>query len=210
MKRQRTKNTQLFQFPFRLETYKNHHESQHHEDWTSYQLLSHQKKATLFKKKEVFSIHSFLDKDKDSLQFVISRPTIVDDVVGDLFFHLEEDEEDDASEPIMKTNAMKLFKPQEDGSYLVTIKNFLRFDLAIRHVSVGLSFRQISKVIEQHRSVTKNAKLNGLNDHMVSQFVRVLLAVSLQIISDVLTDPAIWTFSLAADASTHLGVPLLD
>ncbi len=132
-------------------------------------MLLHQEKAAFFKKKEVSGIHSFLDKDKDSLQFVISKPTIVDDVVGDLFFHPEEDEEeeDDASELIMKANAMKLFKPQEDKSYLVTIKNFLRFDLAVRHVSVGLSFRQTSKVIEQHHSATKNAKLSGLNDHMV-------------------------------------------
>jgi hypothetical protein len=67
VKRQHTKNTQLFQFPFRPKAYKNHHESQHHEDWTSYQLLSHQEKAAFFKKKEVSSIHSFLDKDKDSL-----------------------------------------------------------------------------------------------------------------------------------------------
>jgi hypothetical protein len=65
-------------------------------------------------------------------------------------------------------------------------------------------------VIEQHRSATKNAKLSSLNDHMVGQFVRVLLAVSLQIISDVFTDPVVWAFSLAIDASTHLGVPLLD
>jgi hypothetical protein len=141
VKRQRTKNTQLFQFPFRPKAYKNHHESQHHEDWTSYQLLSHQEKATFFKKKEVSGIHNFFNKDKDSLQFVISRLTIIDDVVGDLFFHPEEDEEDDASKPITKANAMKLFKPQEDESYLVTIKNSLRFDLTIWHVSVGLSFR---------------------------------------------------------------------
>jgi hypothetical protein len=85
----------------------------------------HQEKVAFFKKKEVSGIHNFLDKDKDSLQFVILRPTIVDDVVGDLFFHPEEDEEDDASKPITKANAMKLFKPQEDGSYLVTIKNLL-------------------------------------------------------------------------------------
>ncbi|KAH9570425.1 hypothetical protein CY35_02G039600 [Sphagnum magellanicum] len=170
-------------FSFQPKAYKNHHESQHHEDWTNYQLISHQENATFFKKKEVSGIHSFLDKDKDSLQFVISRPTIVDDVVGDLFFHPEEDEEDNASKPIMKANTMKLFKLQEDGSYLV---------------------------IEQHHSTTKNAKLNGLNDHMVSQFVRILLVVSLHIISDVLTDPAVWAFSLAADANIHLGVPLLD
>jgi hypothetical protein len=111
VKRQYTKNTQLFQFSFRLEAYKNHHESQHHENWTNYQLFLHQEKAAFFKKKEVSCIHNFLDKDKDSLQFVISRPTIIDDVVGDLFFHLEEDEENDASKPITNANAMKLFKP---------------------------------------------------------------------------------------------------
>jgi len=32
VKRQHTKNTQLFQFLFQPEAYKNHHESQHHED----------------------------------------------------------------------------------------------------------------------------------------------------------------------------------
>lgn len=80
----------------------------------------------------------------------------------------------------------------------------------MQHVFVGLSFRQTAKVIEQHRVATKNPKLNGLNDHMVSQFVRVLLAVALQIISNILMDPNIWAFSLAADASTHLGVSVLD
>jgi hypothetical protein len=65
-------------------------------------------------------------------------------------------------------------------------------------------------VIKQHRSTTKNAKLSGLNDHMVGQFVHVFLVVSLQIIFDVLTNPAVWAFSLVADASTHLGVPLLN
>ncbi|KAH8973996.1 hypothetical protein BDL97_01G078100 [Sphagnum fallax] len=125
---------------------------------TSYQLLSHQEKVAFFKKKEVSGIHSFLDKDKDSLQFVISRPTIVNDV----------------------------------------------------HVSIGLLFQQTSKVIEQHRLATNNTKLSGLNDHMVSQFIRILLIVSLQIISDVLTDLTVCAFSLAVDASTHLGVPLLD
>jgi hypothetical protein len=74
-------------------------------------LLSHQEKAAFFKKTQVSCIHSFLDKDKDSMQFIISRLTIVDDVVGDLFFHPKEDEEDDVSQPITKANAMKLFKP---------------------------------------------------------------------------------------------------
>jgi hypothetical protein len=74
---------------------------------------------------------------------------------------------------------MKLFKLQEDGLYLVIIKNSLRFNLTIEHVSVGLSFRQIATIITQHRNLCKNSKLAGFNDHMVGQFVRVLLTVAL-------------------------------
>ncbi|CAK9858864.1 unnamed protein product [Sphagnum jensenii] len=71
------------------------------------------------------------------------NPAIVYDIVGNPFFNPKEDEEDDDSEPITKANAMKLFKLQEDRLYLVIIKNSLRFNLAIEHVSVGLSFRQL-------------------------------------------------------------------
>lgn len=188
VKRQRTKIMQLFQFPFRLEAYKNHLKSQHPEYWTSYQLLSYQEKISLFKTRDISGIHRYLDTDKDTLQFVISQSSIFDVVVRDLFFHPEED---NAFQPIIKANAMKLFKLQPDRSYLVTIKNSLRFNLAMEHVSVGLSFRQTAKVIEQHPTATKNPKLNGINDHMVSQFVRVLLAIALPIISDILMDPNI-------------------
>ncbi|CAM6069619.1 unnamed protein product [Sphagnum tenellum] len=85
-------------------------------------------------------INVFFDKDRDSLTFVISQPAIVDDTVGNLFFNPKEDEEDNDSEPITKANAMKLFKLQEDESYLVIIKNSLRFNFAIEHVShMGVS-----------------------------------------------------------------------
>jgi hypothetical protein len=107
----------------------------------------------------VTRINAFLDKDRDSLTFVILQPAIVDDIVGNLFFNPKEDEEDDDLELITKANAMKLFKLLEDGSYLVIIKNSLRFNLAIEHVSVGLSFHQTTAVITQHRNLCKNSKL---------------------------------------------------
>jgi hypothetical protein len=50
---------------------------------------------------------------------------------------------------VTKENAMTLFKLQEDGSYRVTIKKPLQFQLVIVHVSVGLSFRQTAAVITQ-------------------------------------------------------------
>jgi hypothetical protein len=60
--------------------------------------------------KEATGINAFLDKDRDNLTFVISQPAIVNDIVGNLFFNPEGDEEDDGSKPITKANAMKLFK----------------------------------------------------------------------------------------------------
>jgi hypothetical protein len=210
IKRQCTKNVQLFQFPFRPECYKSHMQSQHTDEWVKYQTFSPANKLAYFNKKEATGINAFLDKDRDNLTFAISQPAIVDDIVGNLFFNPKEDEEDDDSEPITKANAMKLFKLQEDGSYLVIIKNSLRFNLTIEHVFVGLSFRQIAVVITQHRNLCKNSKLASLNDHMVGQFVRVLLAVALQSMSTIMNQKHVWAFSLATDASSHMGVSLLD
>ena len=151
-----------------------------------------------------------MDNAKDNLEFVIHRSNIVNSLIGELFLNPEQEEEDDDSTPITKANAMKLFKIQEDGSYLITIKNPLRFWLAIDHTSVSILFRQIAAVITQHRNRCKNHKLAGLRDHMVGQFVRVLVVVALEMIANVIVDPSVWAFALVADASTHFGVPMLD
>ncbi len=73
--------------------------------------------------------------------------------------------------------------------YFVTIKNPLHFWLAIDHTSSSLSFRQTTVVIEQHRVRTKNPKLMGLNNHMVSQFLHVLVVADLQMIFEILSQP---------------------
>lgn len=45
---------------------------------------------------------------------------------------------------------------------------------------------------------------------MVGQFLRVLIALALEMIANVIADPFMWAFALAADASTHFGVPMFD
>ena len=64
-----------------------------------------------------------MDNAKDILKFVFHRSSIVNSLSGELFFNPKQEEEDDDSTLITKVNAMKLFKIQEDGSYLVTINN---------------------------------------------------------------------------------------
>ncbi len=53
-------------------------------------------------------------------------------------------------------------------SYCITVKNVKQFELALNHTSIGLLFRQTSAVIDQHKEAFENAKLVGLNDHIIS------------------------------------------
>jgi hypothetical protein len=224
VKRKRTSNVHLFHMPFRPELYRKHLEQQHPNDWAEYKALTNEQKKSFFEEKERSGINPYLENTKDSITFDISNVAIVDDIIGNMFFHSELDDDGPDSEPISKANAMKLFCPifndeadendtDEHGvihKYVVKIKNPLRFWLAIDHIKVGLSFRQAAAVITQHRNRTKNVKLMGISDHMVGQFVRVLLAVALQLLSNVLCNESMWAFSLAGDASTHQGTPWLD
>jgi hypothetical protein len=83
---------------------------------------------------------------------------IVNELVGDLYFHPNDDAADGDDWPILKANVMRLFQLDEGSAYSVTIKNPLHFWLAIDHTSSDLSFRQTIAIIEQHCVRTKNPK----------------------------------------------------
>jgi hypothetical protein len=89
----------------------------------------------------------------------------VEVIIGDLFFHdneqLEDIDDDDEQNPANaarkklvkkqneKKNAMKLFCKKDDALvYTVTIKDCLRFNLAMDYVGIGMSFRQMAAAIQ--------------------------------------------------------------
>jgi hypothetical protein len=169
----------------------------HDQNWIAYKALSPEQKRAFFDEKQRSGIHAYLDSTKEFITFDIPNVAIVDELIGNLFFNPELDEDDEETEPISKANALKLFSPicdrdeddMEDGAandeadrvvrrYAVTLANPLRFWLSIDHVKVGLSLRQAAAVITQHHNRTKNVKLMGISDYMVGQYVRVLWAVS--------------------------------
>jgi hypothetical protein len=106
---------------------------------------------------------------------------------------------------------MKLFC-KEDGApvYIATIKDVLRFDLAMDYVGISLSFRQMAVAIQKTKIRTKMTKFTGLNDSIVGQYTRVLVVVALQQIAIILDDESVWTMSLAGDGSTHHGQSFFD
>jgi hypothetical protein len=62
----------------------------------------------------------------------------------------------------------------------------MRFELAMDHVSIDMSFRQAVATIQHARDHTKTAMLSGMNDLIVGQYVRVLVGGNLQDILDLM------------------------
>jgi hypothetical protein len=92
-----------------------------------------------------------------------------------------------------KTHAMKLFvkDPNDDQMYNVTINNAMRYELVMDHVLIGMSFHQVAAAIQHTKDRAKVAKLTGINDLIVGQYVRVAVAVALQCIADLLDDDTV-------------------
>ncbi len=215
---------------FRVDVMTKHMESQHHEKWNEYQALSPSEQLKFFD--EIVSrnntLHQYIEIDGDELTLKISN-AVVDTIIGELLFRPEDEmaalEHDDgeALDPNiaehaarlikLKRNALLLFKPNceaDDGSYIVMIKNVKRFQLIIEHASCGMSFWQIAAAIGHTRDVMSIGKLSGVSDHLVGQYVRVLVGVALTKISVLLSSDDVWAFSIAFDGSTHRGTAFFD
>jgi hypothetical protein len=177
------------------------------------------------------TLHQYMDLDNDILTFMINA-SIVNMIIGDMFFRDEEViiDSDDADDDVVgtaakkaakklkeKTNAMKLFilnevNEDEDDphSYTITIKNIMRFNLTMNHVGSGMSFRQTASALQHAKECTKTAKLTGIIDLMVGQYVHVLVGSTLQQIADCFDDKSVSAMSLTGDDSMHHGQSFFD
>jgi hypothetical protein len=232
-KRQSRSDIKYYVKPFAPQNYRSHLTSQHAESWAAYNALSQAGRRVYFtsKTKRVNTMHHHMDLEADTLVFKVNSP-IVDTIIADLFFRddemlddVEEDGEDEVEaggaamviaknaekKAKQRANTLKLFvKDNSTGKYVVTIKNVTRYELAMDHVSCGMSFRQTAQAIEHAKRRTSTAKLAGVTDFMVGTFVRALVASNLQRVSDFLDDSSVWAFSFAADGSTHRGQSFFD
>ena len=212
-KRNITETFKVFSLPFRPENYRKHHDGHHNIAWTKYQELGPEGMKHFFDNmtSRNNTLHRYMDLQSTTLTFNISS-SVVDDIIGVMFFYeLPEDDEDEQDQDVvlvaqahatLKRNAMKLFVLQEDLSYVVTINNAIRFELAIDFVSLGMSFRQTAAAIMKSKQRTPNPKLAGITDYMVGGFVRTLVGFNLDILGRVLADTDVFGFSFAGDASS--------
>jgi hypothetical protein len=167
-------------------------------------------------------MYHYMDMEGDEINLVVSTK-IVDVIISEMLFR-PEDELDAANDDDLAgindrnrnieklcCSALQLFKlnKNKDG-YTVSIKKVMRFKLAIQHVSCGLSFRQVATTIEQTKNTCKIAKLGGLNDTIIEQYVRILVGHALQVISNILASDDVWAFAISFYDSQHRGMTFFD
>jgi len=233
-KRKSRNHIKYFLKPFLLHKYRSHHDEQHVESWALYKALTKKDKQHFFDNniKVANTLHRYMDLNNDILTFMINA-SIVNTIIGDMFFRdnevvVDSDDVDDddvvgtvarkaAKKLKEKANAMKLFilnevDEDEDNlhSYTITIKNIMRFNLAMDHVKSGMSFRQTMSAIQHAKECTRTAKLAGITDLMVGEYVRVLVGSTLQQIIDGFDYESVWAMSLMGDNSTHHGHSFFD
>ncbi len=109
---------------------------------------------------------------------------------------------------------MKLFVKDvanvEEDEYVITIKITMRYELAMDHVSMGMSFRQVAAAMQHTKEHYSLSKLGGINNTIVGQYVRASVTFTLQRIADLCVDESIWALSLAGNGSTHRSQHFFD
>lgn len=128
---------------------------------------------------------------------------VVEVLVGELFFN--PNDEDDVS----KEQALAVFA-HKNGSenYEIVIKNQRLYDLAIKFVSCGASFRLAARMIQCTKEETKFAYYGGCSEHKVAGYVRAVLASNLQKIAVMMRSA--WAYAIATDAGAHQSTCYLD
>lgn len=223
-KRRATANIKYFRQPFRADHYLSHLEINHKQKWGEYE------HATGPEKEKFFAAHieeatmnslamaqqqqqmSNADANGESTaQRVgpvrlpaseIERP-VVELLIGEMFYNPSDEE------GVKKTHALDVFvKKEGSDNYEIVIKNQRLYDLAIKFVSCGASFRLASRMIQCTKEETKLAYYGGCSEHKVASYVRAVLASNLQKIALMMRSS--WSYSIATDAAIHQSTSYLD
>jgi hypothetical protein len=97
---------------------------------------------------------------------------------------------------------------QQDDYVVVVVKTCCRFDLCIRFVACGTSFRMASCLMDCTKGESDMSIFGGCSDVVTSNYTHIVCAHSLQIISDIMQQT--WALTLAFNRSTHQGMSYLD
>ncbi|CAI5737900.1 unnamed protein product [Peronospora destructor] len=231
-KRRATANIKYFRQPFRADHYLSHLEINHKYKWIEYEQSSSPEKEKFFGTHvEEAAINSLaltqhlvnaqtgnlgnLGSVVATVVPVVHRvgpirlpaseieKPVVDELVGDMFFNASDEK------GLSKELALDIFR-LKDGSdnYEIIIKNQRLYDLVIKFVACGASFRLAFRMVQCTKEETNMAYYGGCSEHRVAGYVRAVIASNLQKIALMMRSS--WAFAIATDAVSHQGTSYLD
>jgi hypothetical protein len=208
-KRKRTDKPKYWQKgSFRTDNYSSHMFSQHTEKWEEYRTLETTEARTAFFVSTdvpfVSTLHAHGVCGARQLRFLLNK-RIVETVIGDMFFH------PDDVDGVTQRRALSIFKMLSDDEveepaegrdqYVAEIKTVKRFTLAVKLIALGDSFRSVSRQLNVIREESGIADYGGSSDVTISNYVRIVCAVSLQKLAELMEK--VWACSMGFDCSTH-------
>lgn len=220
-KRRVTANIKYFRQPFRADHYLSHLQINHREKWSEYEHAAVQEKEQFFATvsddaaaasatttqapprpvKQPRVSHTDEELSAPPPVGPVRLPAseieraVVEELVGELFFCPTEAES--------KRRSLEVFVKKPNGNYDVVVRNQRLFDLAIKFVACGASFRLASRMILCTKEETRLLCYGGGSEPKLAGYVRALLASNLQKIALLLR--ASWAFAIAIEAAEHQG-----
>ncbi|ETI39945.1 hypothetical protein F443_14532, partial [Phytophthora nicotianae P1569] len=231
-KRRATANIKYFRQPFRADHYLSHLEINHRQKWAEYEQSSNPEKAKFFAAHiEEATINSLAMAQQQLINAqtgnvgnagtvvgttapVVQRvgpvrlpasvieKRLVEEIVGDMFFNASDEE------GLSKDQALDVFRRKDADTYEIIIKNQRLYDLAIKFVACGASYRLASRMVQCTKEETKMAYYGGCSDNRVAGYVRAVIASNLQKIALMMRSS--WAYALATNAAVHQGTSYLD
>ena len=207
-KRARTSRVKLFRPPFRTDNYTSHHATVHGAKWKEYLSADPDGRKAFFDTAP--SLHAHYGRYLPDCHLV--DRDVVDVVIMSMLMDPDEDEK---TKLRVKESFVSTLDQTEDGAtssgdsrYRLDIANTQLFSLVVKFLSSGLSFRQVNRTLNEVKSTLKVSSIGFVSEALVGRYARYLVALSLQMMKDVLSN--VWAFSLALDMSTLWGQGYLD
>jgi hypothetical protein len=210
-KRPALRTVKTFTPTWRTDTFLQHLKVQHADKWAHYSASSVEERKALFENNGtpfVNTLPSHLDTGDPTFFWI--KKEIVKDVIGCLLFDPAECEDQDLSADRMLRSFKKYCEGNFHIKYKVTIKKVTAFDLSLSYIGAGLSFRQVTTVLHETWKRTGLSKLRSVSEGDMADFARVAVAINLQPISDLLSNPKCWAYSTEFDGATVQGRSFLD
>ena len=207
-KRDLSDNVKYFTFPIRVDNYVSHLKC-HKEKWKLYCRCSTEEKRKFFDIQEVPFANSILShfnsKNIEEKVFYFDVG-IVEKLIGDMLFDIKENDDDDTN-LVCRERALSIFKKKAaEGNaategYTASVKNMTQYRLTVKFAAKSSSFKQIVSLIQATKEELHQASLGCMNMIKVIEYIRILLASSLQNIKELLK--VSWCYSAAFDSATY-------